>query len=138
MYDNTRIIIVSDHGKEDVDAGITDSEIPFLRHRLEQFNPLLLVKDFNAHGRLKTNDDFMSNADVPVMALREIVTNPINPFTGNPLTNKQKENGVIVTTNDMWMAHDHPKNIFKIKDEEWLKVHDNIFNPDNWEITRGE
>jgi hypothetical protein len=31
------------------------------------------------------------------------------------------------------MSYQHPKNIFRIKKDEWLSVHENIFEPGNWE-----
>jgi hypothetical protein len=117
VYDNTRIIIVSDHG-----AG----------NRLESYNPVLLVKDFNAHGALKRDMTFMTNADVPVLAVKDIISDPVNPFTGKPLTNEAKKDGVYVTTNGVSMAFRHPKNLFKIDKDQWIFVRSNIFDPENW------
>ena len=130
VYDNTRIIIVSDHGSS-TDAGIT-GDVPFLKLRREAYNPLLLVKDFNSHGPLKTDMSFMTNADVPVLAAKNIISNPVNPFTKNPLTMDPKKNGVTITTNNVFMPYQHGKYQFRITDDQWVSVHDNIFDPANW------
>ena len=39
-------------------------------------NPILVVKDFNERGTLKIDNTFMSNADVPTLALKGIVEEP--------------------------------------------------------------
>jgi YidC/Oxa1 family membrane protein insertase len=132
VYDNTRIIIVSDHGAA-VGNLIADTPIPIPDESREQYNPVLLVKDFNAHGTLKTDMTFMTNADVPVLATDGIIDKPVNPFTGNPITSEPKNNGVYITKNHLPQAMQHNKNTFKIRDDQWMYVHDNILDPNNWE-----
>ncbi|MDR2965755.1 MAG: YidC/Oxa1 family membrane protein insertase [Treponema sp.] len=61
IYDNTRIIIVSDHGsgrykKFQDTAG------------MEGFNPLLMVKDFNTRGQLTVSEKIMTHSDTPYLA----------------------------------------------------------------------
>jgi YidC/Oxa1 family membrane protein insertase len=77
VYDNTRIVIVSDHG-----TGF-DTDL-FEGSGMESFNPLLLVKQPNARGRLTVSDTFMTNADVPAILAVELAR-PVNPYTGAPL-----------------------------------------------------
>ncbi|MDR0876870.1 MAG: YidC/Oxa1 family membrane protein insertase [Treponema sp.] len=127
-YDNTRIIIVSDHG-----TGIPRDAVPDAETLLaipsggrEQYQPVLLVKDFAAHGELQTDMSFMTNADVSVLALNGIIDNPVNPFTGKAVTNELKKDGVFITTNSISMPLRHSKNVFAIQDNQWLRVHDNI------------
>lgn len=86
-YDNTRIIIVADHG---ADVQHFDS---VLENNLdiENFLPALLVKDFDSHGGLKESNECMTNADVPFLATNGIINQPVNPFTGNPLDAHEKE-----------------------------------------------
>jgi hypothetical protein len=129
VYDNTRIIIVSDHGA-DIDSGIfNDSkDLPFGR---EIFNPLLLVKDFNADGSLITDFSFMSNADVPSIAFDNLISNPINPFTKKPIISN-KDNYLYITNVNKWVPADHNTNTFKINPDEWYSVRDNIFLDENW------
>jgi hypothetical protein len=132
VYDNTRIIIVSDHGAG-VDARLSEIDIPVPGERRESYNPLLLVKDFYTHGELKTDMDFMTNADVPALTLKGIVNEPVNPFTGSPIDTKPKQDGVYITTNHLPLPPHHGKFTFKITGDQWLRVHNNIFDPDNWE-----
>jgi hypothetical protein len=133
VYDNTRIIIVSDHGAA-TNAHIADTDIPIPGERREAYNPVLLIKDFDAHGELQTDMTFMTNADVPVLATRGIVSEPlINPFTGATITLDPKKEGVYITSSHLMQPMQHSKNIFRIKDDQWIFIHDNIFAPDNWE-----
>jgi YidC/Oxa1 family membrane protein insertase len=134
VYDNTRIIIVADHG---TGTRPLNSEIDFTVQGKSwtRYNPVLLVKDFGAEGKLSQNFDFMTNADVPLLALNGIVENPVNPWTNRPLSDKEKENGAFITNNEFFMAHEHDRNKFSIKDNEWLHVYDNIFDQKNWSET---
>jgi YidC/Oxa1 family membrane protein insertase len=131
VYDNTRIIIVSDHGAG-VDAHLADRGIPISGESREKYNPLLLVKDFNDHGELKMDMSFMTNADVPLLAVKDIIDNPVNPFTHKAMTGEAKQSGVYITINHIPMAYQHPKNMFKIRNDQWILVHDTIFDENNW------
>ena len=100
---------------------------------LLQYFPLFLVKDFNSQGKLKFDNSFMTNADTPAIAFKGIVDNPINPYTNKPLILSDKENGVLITTDDIFMVH-HSKsnNIFTVDKNKWFRVKDNIFKDENW------
>ena len=130
IYNNTRIIISADHGA-DVNSGVfTHSEkIPFAR---EIYNPLLMVKDFDADFPLKTDNSFMTNADVPSLAFKDLIQNPVNPFTNNPINDAPKQEIMYITTSVKWMPYEHNANTFKIAPNEWYTVHTDIFNADNW------
>jgi len=130
VYDNSRIIIVSDHG-HNMNAGIADTELAIPNERREAYNPVLLFKDFNVNGKLRTDMTFMTNADVPVLAL-EGVADTINPFTGESLKENPKSQGLYITTNHLWQPFKHSKKTFSIGADQWIFVHDNIFDPDNW------
>ena len=90
VYDNTRIIIVSDHSHKfgqkgmqlDVDGKETD---------VTGFQCMMLVKDFDTTG-FEKNDEFMTNADTPSIALNSIIKDPVNPFTGNKINSDVKNN----------------------------------------------
>ncbi|MBO4872119.1 MAG: membrane protein insertase YidC [Lachnospiraceae bacterium] len=90
VYDNTRIIIVADHGR---DLGVLD-EMKFGTEDYEDvmvYNPLLLVKDFNAPKEpCVTDDRFMTNADTPILAFDGLIEDPKNPLTGLPVTDELK------------------------------------------------
>jgi YidC/Oxa1 family membrane protein insertase len=130
LYDNTRIIIVSDHGA-DIDTGLfpRSAHIPFRR---EIYNPLILVKDFYADFPLKIDRDFMTNADVPTFAFKDLINDPVNPFTGNSVNDAFKQKPLHITTSGKWMPYQHNTNTFKIDSNEWYTVHTDIFNADNW------
>jgi hypothetical protein len=131
VYDNTRIIIVSDHGAG-VDAHLADTPIPIPGEQREKYNPVLLVKDFNEHGELRTDMSFMTNADVPSLAVKGIIGEPVNPFNGKPITTEPKQNGIYITINHIPLAYQHGKYTFKIQNNQWIFVHDNIFDEKNW------
>jgi hypothetical protein len=131
VYDNSRIIIVSDHGHK-MNAKIANTELAIPNERRESYNPVLLFKDFGSTGKLRMDMAFMTNADVPVLAL-DGVAETINPFTKKSLRESPKEQGVYITTNHLWQPFRHNKKTFNIDADQWLFVHDNIFDPNNWE-----
>lgn len=129
VYDNTRIILVSDHGKElrALDELIFDENTD-----ISGFFPLLMVKDFGADG-FTTSDVFMTNADVPVIAVNETIENPVNPFTGKVINSDEKtaHDQYIIDSED-WDIEKNNGNTFLPSD--WYSVHDNIWNMDNWKL----
>lgn len=133
VYDNTRIIIASDHGlTNDKDRSkVYSSALPGKGGPLFQYTPLLMVKDFGASGPLRTDDSFMTNADVPVLAVNGLIPNPVNPFTGAPLE-ADKKNGITMSVSHKWSPDEHGKFRFDIEEGEWLHVRDTIFRADNW------
>jgi len=132
VYDNTRIIIIADHGNGIYDL-ISNEPFSIDGELRESYNPVFLFKDFDSHGLLSTNDNFMTNADVPFITLNGIVESIKNPFTGNPITMQPKENGILITTNHSPMAYNHGKYTFNIKKNQWIYLHDSIFEASNWE-----
>lgn len=48
-----------------------------------------MVKDFNSTEYSESNK-FMTNADVPTLAVEGVVQNPINPFTKKKISNDEK------------------------------------------------
>ena len=131
VYNNSRILIIADHGHS-VKNLISDEPFPIKNETKEEYNPVFLYKDFNSHGTLSVNYDFMTNADVPFFTLNGLTENPINPFTGNPITVQPKENGILITTNTLSMAGSHDKYVFNIKKNQWMYLHDSIFESSNW------
>lgn len=85
VYDNTRIIIVADHGK-----GI---DLPEVSENAAWFNPLLLFKDFDSNAPVSTDESFMTNADTLFLSKEGLPVSDINPFTGKKLV-QDKDNGV--------------------------------------------
>ena len=126
VYDNTRIIIVSDHGPES--NIITENDLPFEQ---DQFNAFLMVKDFNAKGGIKTDMTFMTNADVPSLSLKDLIENPVNPFTGNPITQDAKKEPVYIAMSGTQLLGTNAY-LFLLDPKQDYYVHDNLFDPKNW------
>ena len=106
VYDNTRIILVSDHGwcMDQYDARCDYTDMEF-------FMPLLMVKDFNATG-FNVCEDFMTNGDTPVLASGDLIDNPVNPFTGNPINTDAKIGTQTVLLSDEWNTYENNGNVF--------------------------
>jgi YidC/Oxa1 family membrane protein insertase len=127
VYDNTRIILVSDHGPEP--NFITKIGLPF---NVDQFNPLLMVKDFYATGELKTDMAFMSNADVPYLSLANLIDNPVNPFTGNVISIERKKEPLYIAISGTIHITGRNEAQFSLNPKIDYYVHDNIFFAENW------
>lgn len=125
-YDNTRIIIVSDHG---FSLGQFDTLKMFDGSEITRYNPLLLVKDFGSKG-FKTDLTFMTNADVPTIATDRLIEAPVNPFTGNPINSSKKVGTQYVINPHVWEPEKNGK--YQFAPTDWYTVHDNILIPDNW------
>ena len=117
LYDNTRIIIVADHGYsyfafDDMifEKGETVTD-------LGMFTPLLMVKDFG-DGEFSVSDDFMTNADAPAFAVRDLITDPVNPYTGNTINSDPKKGG--------------PQ--YVLEGKQWYSIHDDIYDMSNWDL----
>ena len=54
------------------------------------FNPVLMVKDFDSREAFAVSEQFMTNADTPTLAFRELIENPWNPFLDHAVTDADK------------------------------------------------
>ncbi len=138
VYDNTKIILVSDHGHS---LKLPESYSKFSeKEEYKQFNPIrfnafLFVKDFNQNDPLKIDNTFMTNADVPYLATKDVINNAINPFTGKLFDPSIKDEGILVSHFYAPMPRDHSLNTFNLGNVFW-HVKDNLFNPENWRIEK--
>lgn len=131
-YNNTKIIIVSDHGRDIDDPFFEDfSDTLKERNKYTFYHPLLLVKDFESSGKLKTSFNFMTNADTPSFAVSHI-KDARNPFTGNPVQGNFKSSGVDIVTTHKWKANRKMKNKFSYTEDDILHVKDDISKKENW------
>lgn len=97
----------------------------------EFFMPVLMVKDFNSHG-FTVSDEFMTNADVNTLATDDLIDNPTNPFTGNPINSDAKNaEKLTVFYSDKCNLEDNHGNTFV--PGKWFTVHDNPYDLNNWE-----
>jgi hypothetical protein len=132
-YDNTRIILVADHGRGS--AIFPGNMVLPNGDTLQSYNMLLMVKDFNSEGEIEKSDVFMTNGDTPLLVLEGLFDNPLNPFTGIPLK-ADKNDGIAIATIGALSTYRHGKNIYNIGRNQWLYVKDNIFDPANWSTTK--
>jgi len=128
VYDNTRIIIVSDHGSDEVTEVFPKGLEKEALSRIEMINPILLVKDFNASGNIKTDYTFMTHADVPSLSVAGVIDNPVNPFTGNSFNISEKDDGIYGVELLHWNPDTQNKTTFK--GEYWYKTSNNLFDGD--------
>lgn len=134
VYNNTKIILVSDHarGEYQLDEltygdGFADTGVYF---------PLLMVKDFESE-EFTTSSEFMTHADVPVLAFDGLIENPINPFTGKLIDNTEKTaHKQYITNSRDWDVNTNNGNVFTQSD--WFAVSDNIWDMSNWEYIEEE
>ena len=146
VYDNTRIIIAADHGFKTADqAGLQyfsdtpqfsgDERLNYSTISVDCFNPLLLVKDFGSTA-LATDRQFMTNADVPALAVSGIIEHAKNPFTGMPLASNEKTAHAqsITTSANFSPPMRMNATALDISDGVWLSVHDDIFKAENWQL----
>ena len=134
VYDNTRIIVVSDHGQnlglhpELFISGEADGRT--VERDVMIFECLLMEKDFGSTG-FGPDEQFMTNADTPTMAMTGLLEDPVNPATGNPVFSDQKsesEQHVIATSE--WRTTANNGNTFAPSD--WYAVHSDIRDGDSW------
>ena len=120
VYDNTRIVIASDHGRHFRGENNT-LDTDFDKSEVAAWNALLLYKDFGASGEICTDSTFMTVADVPSLAIH------------GKDDMEQKKNGMTVVTG-LGEASDHGRYSFNYT--ERYRVKDNIFKAANWEKVR--
>lgn len=129
VYDNTRIIIVGDHGYDLYSPHFEDFSAD--KYEYATFNPLMLFKDFGATGRYVEDDSFMINADAALFAIQDLDIPTINPFTGNDMTDWVNKDEAILYTGQGDPAN-ISGNVFSHKMFRRYTVHDSIFEESNW------
>lgn len=134
VYDNTRIIIVSDHGLFDRVPELVNDLPIFSAYGKQHYVASLLVKDFSVRGGVQTSMEFMTNADTPALAVEGIIPNAKNPFTGVPLVPIDKNEFIKILHNSPESTRIRKNSQFSAEKDEWLTVKDDIFVNENWNI----
>jgi len=130
VYDNTKIILVSDHGKP---WWITTERLDLSDFKLDlknngkvnmleflRLNPLILIKDFNSRGKLKEDWRFLSNMDSYAIA-----------FDENDPTKTDSASRTLYAYYTKWHKDIITRNKYALK--HIFKVTDYFFDLDNWE-----
>ncbi|QTM02418.1 hypothetical protein GQX62_01805 [Brachyspira hyodysenteriae] len=113
VYDNTKIIVASDHGWFVNTSSSTNLFVNW-------YNSLLMVKDFNSRGEIEINNSFMTSGDIAYLTVNHI-PNIKDYFNNELITNNYKNNGIYM------MALPWKGNNMK-----FYRVKDNIFDINNW------
>ena len=106
---------------------------------MESYNCLLMVKDFGATG-FHICDDFMTNADAPYLATNGVIDNPVNPFTGNPLTMDGKTDMPMMIYDSQDWNVEGPDTIagadaYAFAEGDWYTFNgDRVFSRSAWEF----
>jgi len=134
VYDNTRIIMVADHGyplssHEELLAEENAANIP----SVDAYFPLLMVKDFDSEG-FSESDAFMTNADVPSLAVDGLIEDPVNPFTGKPINMDEKlaHDQIIIADREMFVDLCTGNTYLE---SYWISVKENIWEKENWQFS---
>ena len=136
VYDNTRIIITSDHGavyNRSFDNNYYFEYESGQHIAVDGYNPVMLYKDFGAHGSLKISNEFMTNADTPLLSMNNLINDPINPYLNKKITNRDRN----VTEIDMYYADKGGNaidyiNDYTLKDGYFSCRTINIFDKNSW------
>lgn len=148
MWDNTRIILVSDHGFYfgeyfnmvlEAPSYYRDDEGEYYLNLLA-YNPLLMIKDFDSRD-FTTDNSFMTNADTPLLAFDDLIKAPVNPFLHTAISDERKYAGEQhILYRDWSTTEDANKYSFEDVDESrspkrWLTLRNtNIFDLNNWTV----
>ncbi len=141
VYDNTRIIIVSDHGWpiENRDDMLfldgKDNDAKYNSKDAMAYNPLLFVKDFGATGDYTIDYTFMTNADTPYLAMKDLIDNQVNPFTNSPIYQPDAKNAdkMYVLYTDNWNPIKDSTQFDAEGVNIWYSLYNqDIFDMENW------
>ena len=132
VYDNTKIIIVSDHGAIYKTIKSDLPQLQEIKADPRSFVASLLVKDFDSHGEIKDDYTFMTNADTPYLATKDVIENAVHPFTHKPLKVENKNDYTILNNAPAQSTRIRKEKTFNVKDSEWLTVKDDIYKKENW------
>ena len=131
VYDNTRVILMADHGNMYIKfPGFTASQ----NEIITPINPLLMFKDFGSNSEISTDKTFMTNADVPYLAVNNLIPDAKNPFTGKSLMTDYKKDGVDIYMNNWFWNPSQFKGNKAILERQpkIMHVKDDIFTESNW------
>lgn len=127
VYDNTKIIIISDHGYRVNSKYFEKPNTKFIA----LYNSLLMYKDFNKRGKLNIDTNFMTVADMPYLAVNHI-KDIKNIFNNKIITNDYKTNGANIIRIRSWKPENQSSNTYDFN--TYYHVNNNIFDTNNWKL----
>jgi hypothetical protein len=91
----------------------------------------MMMKDFGSGDDFRTDPSFRTIADTPSEAMRGLIENPVNPFTGNPVSEEARnEEEQYVMLTDWRIAENHGT---QYKDPVRLTLRNGfLFDESNW------
>lgn len=128
VYDNTRIIIVADHGYNLYSKKMKDFKNN--GYDYNRYVPLLLMKDFLATEELSVNNEFMTNADAPLFAIKDLVDS-YNPYTGKDMFSEVQKDRVNVYRGPFQPSR-HRGTQFPFDLDLSFSIGEDIFIESNW------
>lgn len=120
IYDNTMIVLVSDHSYNDLPAHNMPNQPSYANNP----NPLLAIKDFNSNKPLATDSRLMSNADVYGILCDKF---SICSDAKDIRKHYPKHREILHTLNVEWT--DEVRKMPKLYFEKMWIVRDNVLNP---------
>ena len=136
-WDNSRIIIAGDHGS----GGIRVKGMNFIDAFAgfdfypESLIPLIMMKDFNSNGELNKDYTFMTLADIPALATKDLpVELQKNPFTEKKFIDTQNKEIVKSVEDGSWHAN-HQLKSTQFDVYSWVYVKENVYDPACWSRT---
>lgn len=136
-WDNSRIIIIGDHGRDSMRTVTMDFIKKFTSFEIDPVSmiPLIMFKDFNSAGALKRDSSFMTLADIPLLATKDLEPDlQKNPFTGKSFLETQRKDKVKAITSGNWYANQQLK-ATQFDVNSWTFIKDDVYNPENWSRT---
>lgn len=134
-YNNTIVILVSDHGNPLEDIPVSKMEIPNLtdndyKQHLSGCNTILLIKGLNCQNELSISDAQVQNSDI-YDYLQEMIFNTSNKFSEYLSFNKDNPRERTFSV-DLYQQNDY-KNLTKVPCIDF-KVQGSIFESTSWSM----
>ncbi|WP_288131264.1 hypothetical protein [Microbulbifer sp.] len=128
IYDNSEFYIVSDHGWKSFNPAFEGEEH---QHEKSKYQSLMMIKNVGEKGKLKEDNDFIVNADLPALVCRSIdgCESFISDSKIRPLAVGEK----VKLHSTPWNPAGQDEMRFELNSVH--EVERNIFDKDNWRIS---
>lgn len=125
VYENTKIVIVSDHG---IVGSVTDHSRRAVAggtqgNRFVRTRSVLLVKEIAATGDVRVSEEFLPNAEVPRIVCAEI-GGCVNPYLGNKTIEAHGRDDPFYATFVPWQFNAQNPTSFVVRSTQILKGKD--------------